>query len=194
MFMCVCPNSSVCSVGESSVADEVNEVLGGLSPNDLPDIESDDETEEGAEAAAEGIASVGLKSQEEEESDEDSDSDDDDSSQVPDDLREEGGGKIRSRAGSASMRPRAGSSGAAARRERHFWQYNVQAKGPKGQKIVVSTKIDDPHVLNDIVDPVFSGDVKLQGIKHRWELNTYTAVLGASVTGDIFLRQRLMLF
>ena len=40
-------------------------------------------------------------------------------------------------------------------------------KGPKGQKIVVETKMEDPHVLNDIVDPVFSGDVQLQGIKHR---------------------------
>jgi hypothetical protein len=40
--------SSVCSVGEaSSIADEVNEVLGGLSPNDdLHDIVSDDEEEE----------------------------------------------------------------------------------------------------------------------------------------------------
>ena len=39
--------SSVCSVGESSsIADEVNEVLSGISPNDLPDIESDDEDED----------------------------------------------------------------------------------------------------------------------------------------------------
>ena len=37
--------SSVCSVGEaSSIADEVNDVLSGLSPNDdLQDIPSDDE-------------------------------------------------------------------------------------------------------------------------------------------------------
>lgn len=53
------------------------------------------------------------------------------------------------------------------KKERYFWQYNVQAKGPKGQKIVVETKMEDPHVLNEIVDPVFSGDVQLQGIKHR---------------------------
>merc|ERR1719150_1936368 len=58
----------------------------------------------------------------------------------------------------------AGSSGS--KKERHFWQYNVQAKGPKGQKINFETKIEDPHVLNDIVDPVFSGEVQLQGIKH----------------------------
>ena len=57
------------------------------------------------------------------------------------------------------------------KKERHFWQYNVQAKGPKGQKINFETKIDDPHVLNEIVDPVFSGDVKMQGIKHRFLLN-----------------------
>ena len=59
------------------------------------------------------------------------------------------------------------SAGKSSKKERYFWQYNVQAKGPKGQKIVVETKMEDPHVLNDIVDPVFSGDVKLQGIKHR---------------------------
>ncbi len=147
------------------MADEVNEVLGGLSPNDLPDIESDDETEEGAAAAAEGIAGVGLKSHDTEDDSDDDDDDDDDDEYLQDD-REEGGGKIRSRAGSASMRPRAGSSG---KKERHFWQYNVQAKGPKGQKIVVSTRIEDPHVLNDIVDPVFSGAVQLQGIKHRYD-------------------------
>ena len=46
--------------------------------------------------------------------------------------------------------------------------YNVQAKGPKGQKITFETKIDDPHKLTDIVDPVFSGEVQLQGIKHRY--------------------------
>ena len=65
----------------------------------------------------------------------------------------------------------AGSSGGGTsgnKKERHFWQYNVQAKGPKGQKIVINTKMDDPHQLNDIVDPVFSGDVQLQGIKHRY--------------------------
>ena len=67
----------------------------------------------------------------------------------------------------------AGSSGGSGKKtERHFWQYNVQAKGPKGQKIVIDTKMEDPHTLNDIVDPVFSGDVQLQGIKHRYELFT----------------------
>merc|ERR1712183_1091152 len=31
---------------------------------------------------------------------------------------------------------------------------------------VIDTKMEDPHTLNEIVDPVFSGDVQLQGIKH----------------------------
>jgi len=66
------------------------------------------------------------------------------------------------------LSPIAGKTSAAGKKERHFWQYNVQSKGPKGQKIIIRTKIEDPHVLNEIVDPVFSGDVKLQGIKHRF--------------------------
>ena len=37
-------DSSVCSVGETStLADEVNEVMGKMDPNDLQDIASDDE-------------------------------------------------------------------------------------------------------------------------------------------------------
>ena len=61
-----------------------------------------------------------------------------------------------------------GASSGGSKKERHFWQYNVQAKGPKGQKITFESRIDDPHVLSDIVDPVFSGEVQLQGIKHRY--------------------------
>lgn len=62
------------------------------------------------------------------------------------------------------IRPRtlSNASSTTNKKEKHFWQYNVQAKGPKGQKIVVETKIEDPHQLNEIVDPVFSGDVQLQ--------------------------------
>jgi hypothetical protein len=132
--------SSVCSVGnESSIADEVSDVLSGISPNELPDIESDDE---------EDLSGAQESSQEDF-------SDDDDDGSSP---------------GSRGMRGRSGSSASAtsgSKKEKHFWQYNVQAKGPKGQKIVVETKIEDPHQLNEIVDPVFSGDVQLQGIKHR---------------------------
>jgi hypothetical protein len=47
--------SSVCSVGgESSIADEVNEALSGISPNDLPDIVSDDEDEDDETSQNEG--------------------------------------------------------------------------------------------------------------------------------------------
>ena len=42
-----------------------------------------------------------------------------------------------------------------------------QAKGPKGQKLALDTKITDPHQLNEIIDPVFSDSVQVHGIKHR---------------------------
>ena len=59
------------------------------------------------------------------------------------------------------------SGGSSGKKERHFWQYNVQAKGPKGQKLALDTKIHDPHQLNEIIDPVFSDNVQVHGIKHR---------------------------
>uniref|UniRef100_A0A8D8W6Y0 Protein CREBRF homolog n=1 Tax=Cacopsylla melanoneura TaxID=428564 RepID=A0A8D8W6Y0_9HEMI len=59
-----------------------------------------------------------------------------------------------------------GSSAKSAKKERFFWQYNVQSKGPKGQRLVLSTKQEDPHCLNEITDPVFSPGCSLQGIKH----------------------------
>jgi len=121
------------------VADDVNEALSGLSPSDLPDIESDDEGD----------------GEKQENSDEDDDSDEEDE----EDAEEGAAG------GAVARSAPSGSKGA--KKDRHFWQYNVQAKGPKGQKIVVPTRIDDPHVLNDIVDPVFSDEIHLQGIKHR---------------------------
>ncbi|XP_065172673.1 protein CREBRF homolog [Atheta coriaria] len=52
------------------------------------------------------------------------------------------------------------------KKERFFWQYNVQAKGPKGQRLIVKTKTENPHVLNQITDPVFSPDCVVRGIKH----------------------------
>lgn len=52
------------------------------------------------------------------------------------------------------------------KKERYFWQYNVQAKGPKGQRLVMKCKMEDPHVLNEITDPVFSPDCSVRGIKH----------------------------
>jgi hypothetical protein len=50
-------------------------------------------------------------------------------------------------------------------RGRYFWQYNVQAKGPKGQRLVIKTLQEDPHVLNEITDPVFSPNCSVRGIK-----------------------------
>ncbi|KAK2575708.1 hypothetical protein KPH14_012097 [Odynerus spinipes] len=52
------------------------------------------------------------------------------------------------------------------KKERYFWQYNVQAKGPKGQRLVARTRLEDPHVLNEATDPVFSPQCALRGIKH----------------------------
>ncbi|KAJ8914191.1 hypothetical protein NQ315_015964 [Exocentrus adspersus] len=52
------------------------------------------------------------------------------------------------------------------KKERFFWQYNVQAKGPKGQRLVMKCKMEDPHYLNEITDPVFSPDCSVRGIKH----------------------------
>uniref|UniRef100_T1HNN1 BZIP domain-containing protein n=1 Tax=Rhodnius prolixus TaxID=13249 RepID=T1HNN1_RHOPR len=59
-----------------------------------------------------------------------------------------------------------GSGGSSSKKERYFWQYNVQAKGPKGQRLVLKTKQEDPHHLNEITDPVFSPQCSVQGIKH----------------------------
>ena len=133
--------SSVCSVGESStLADEVNEVLGRIDPNDLQDIVSDDEDDQDDNLGQGGQY---------EDSDDESDLE-----------------------GTSPSTSKLNTSGSGSKKERHFWQYNVQAKGPKGQKINFETKIEDPHKLNDIVDPVFSGDVKMQGIKHRYVTNT----------------------
>merc|ERR1712038_1512651 len=109
--------SSVCSVGETStLAEEVNEVLAKVDPNDLKDISSDDE---------EQLATNDINTTDDES-----------------DL--EGTSPSTSKLNTST-----GSSG---KKERHFWQYNVQAKGPKGQKINFETRIEDPHVLNDIVD------------------------------------------
>lgn len=52
------------------------------------------------------------------------------------------------------------------RKERYFWQYNVQAKGPKGQRLVARARLEDPHILNEATDPVFSPHCALRGIKH----------------------------
>lgn len=64
--------------------------------------------------------------------------------------------------GGASSTKSSGSN----KKERYFWQYNVQAKGPKGQRLVLKTKQEDPHHLNEVTDPVFSPQCAVQGIKH----------------------------
>lgn len=51
------------------------------------------------------------------------------------------------------------------KKSRYFWQYNVQAKGPKGQRLVIKTQLEDPHVLNEVTDPVFSPNCSVRGIK-----------------------------
>ncbi|KAL7648432.1 UNVERIFIED_CONTAM: hypothetical protein RMT77_000338 [Armadillidium vulgare] len=52
------------------------------------------------------------------------------------------------------------------KKERHFWQYNVQAKGPKGHRVNITQSETDPHQLDKIMDPVFSPLCSIQGIKH----------------------------
>lgn len=51
------------------------------------------------------------------------------------------------------------------KKSRYFWQYNVQAKGPKGQRLVIKTQAEDPHYLNEATDPVFSPNCTIRGIK-----------------------------
>lgn len=53
-----------------------------------------------------------------------------------------------------------------AAKERFFWQYNVQAKGPKINRLCMSPRKSDPHHLNEVTDPVFSPGCYVQGIKH----------------------------
>lgn len=59
-----------------------------------------------------------------------------------------------------------GSGPSSSKAKRYFWQYNVQAKGPKGQRLVIKTHTEDPHFLNEVTDPVFSPNCSVRGIKH----------------------------
>lgn len=52
------------------------------------------------------------------------------------------------------------------KKERFFWQYNLQSKGPKGQRLVMKCRMENPHVLNEVQDPVFSANCSVRGIKH----------------------------
>ncbi|KAF0308912.1 Protein CREBRF [Amphibalanus amphitrite] len=79
----------------------------------------------------------------------------------------EAGGYSDSEAGSTLGDDAPGlSSSLGSRRERYFWQYNVQAKGPKGQRIQLTENLNDPHHISQAVDPVFSSNIKMEGIKH----------------------------
>lgn len=50
--------------------------------------------------------------------------------------------------------------------KRYFWQYNTQAKGPKGKRLCKSVSPNDPHVLNEFEDPVFDPDINDAQYKH----------------------------
>lgn len=50
--------------------------------------------------------------------------------------------------------------------KRYFWQYNVQSKGPKGTRICSTDGSEDPFVLSEASDPVFSNDCQVEGVKH----------------------------
>ena len=57
--------------------------------------------------------------------------------------------------------------GALSKRDRYFWQYNTQAKGPKGARLSKGPKETDPHSIENAIDPVFSPECSSQGIRHR---------------------------
>lgn len=50
--------------------------------------------------------------------------------------------------------------------KRYYWQYNVQSKGPKGTRIASTDDSEDPFVLPEASDPVFSNDCQVEGVKH----------------------------
>lgn len=66
----------------------------------------------------------------------------------------------------ASQDGEPGSPDGQKRKKRYFWQYNVQAKGPKGPRLSMARDSADPHVLHDVTDPVFSPECHLEGVKH----------------------------
>lgn len=72
-----------------------------------------------------------------------------------------------------------GSGPSSSKAKRYFWQYNVQAKGPKGQRLVIKTHTEDPHFLNEVTDPVFSPNCSVRGIK-VCSLNRHTHNVFAS--------------
>ncbi|GFN88598.1 Creb3 regulatory factor [Plakobranchus ocellatus] len=70
-----------------------------------------------------------------------------------------------------SLIPRTTNTGAGKKQQKpvqYFWQYNVQAKGPKGTRLKLAVESPaDPHVLNDFEDPVFDEcNTSIAGIRH----------------------------
>ena len=56
------------------------------------------------------------------------------------------------------------------------------------QKLSLDTTIHDPHKLNEIIDPVFSDNVSVHGIKHRLvAAKVYGLVLGVDTCRKIFV-------
>ena len=53
------------------------------------------------------------------------------------------------------------------KQKRYFWQYNTQAKGPKGKRLCKSVTNYDPHVLASFEDPVFDPDLNQMSYKHN---------------------------
>ena len=54
-------------------------------------------------------------------------------------------------------------------KEKYFWQYNLQSKGPKGKRLAKSVESADPHILNDFEDPVFDPELNEMRYKHNGE-------------------------
>lgn len=51
--------------------------------------------------------------------------------------------------------------------KQYFWQYNVQAKGPKGTRLKLQINDSDPHHPSSFEDPVFDAtSTSLVGIRH----------------------------
>lgn len=64
-----------------------------------------------------------------------------------------------------------GSSSSSESRQGHsdttyFWQYNTQAKGPKGQRLCKGLAANDPHKIVSFEDPVFDPKLSQWNLRH----------------------------
>lgn len=48
----------------------------------------------------------------------------------------------------------------------YFWQYNTQAKGPKGQRLCKGLAANDPHKIVSFEDPVFDPKLSQWNLRH----------------------------